>query len=238
MTDRQILIVDDEKNIRMTMTRALEPLGLPVHTAVNGEDALEKLSEGEFALVFLDLKMNGIDGVEVLRRINEAWPATRVIVISAHGTIGSAVEVMKLGAVDFLEKPFSPVDVREHATAVLEREELDEQAALHYPALIEVAKRYVTDRSFDAARACVLRAVAVDPGQPEAYNLLGALLEIRGDWLEAQKYYRAALDIDPTFKPARANLERTTSRDKRGKINLGPDAEEEGQAGDPGRSEV
>ena len=237
MTDRQILIVDDERNIRMTMTLVLEPLGLPVHSAVNGEEALEKMSASEFALVFLDLKMPGIDGIEVLRRIKERWPATRVIVISAHGTIGSAVEVMKLGAVDFLEKPFSPADVREHATAVLEREGLDEEVAADYRSLIEVAKRHVSDRSFDAARRCVQRALADDPGQPEAYNLLGALLEIRGDWLEAQKYYRAALDIDPTFKSARANLERTVSWNKRGRIDLGPEAVDDDEAQGPSQSD-
>ena len=67
------------------------------------------------------------------------------------------------------------------------------------------------------------QAVAADPAHPEAYNLLGALLEIKGDWVEAQKFYRAALDIDPTFKPARENLDRTTSWFKFGKIDLGPD---------------
>jgi len=144
---------------------------------------------------------------------------------------------MKLGAVDFLEKPFSPTDVREHATAVLEREDLDEQVAVDYWSLVEVAKRHISNRDFDAARACVQRAVAADPGEPESYNLLGALLEIRGNWLEAQKYYRAALDISPTFKPARANLERTSSWNKRGTIDLGPDGDEESRDQRPSRGE-
>jgi DNA-binding response OmpR family regulator len=235
MTDRQILIVDDERSIRSTITQALEPLGLPIHSAVNGEEALEKLRESEFALVFLDLKMPGIDGVEVLCRIREEWPATRVIVISAHGTIGSAVEAMKAGAVDFLEKPFSPADVREHATAVLERETHDGQLAVDYRSLIEMARRHDSDRSFDAARTCVQRAVAADPGRPEAYNLLGALLELGGNRLEAQKYYRAALDIEPTFEPAQANLERTVAGDKRGVIDLRPDEHAENPVQGPGR---
>jgi DNA-binding response OmpR family regulator len=221
-----ILVVDDEKNIRLTMAQALEPLQMPVETAVNGEEALQKLREKRFGLVFLDLKMPGMDGIDVLRRIQSDWPKIRVIIITAHGTIETAVEAMKLGAVDFIQKPFSPGEIRELATRVLEREELDEASAVDYRALIELTKRHIADRSFAAARETARKSIAADPGQPEAYNLLGALLEIKGDWLEAQKFYRAALDIDPTFKAASANLERTASFHKFGKIDLGPESTE------------
>jgi DNA-binding response OmpR family regulator len=146
----------------------------------------------------------------------------RVIIVTAHGTIASAVEAMKLGAVDFLQKPFSPGDIRELATQVLEREALQEESAADYPTLIALTKRHISDRKFDLASASARQAIASDPGQPEVYNLLGALLEIQGDWLEAQKFYRATLDIDPTYKPARANLERSASF-RVGTIDLGPD---------------
>jgi DNA-binding response OmpR family regulator len=225
MEKKPILVVDDEKNIRMTMSQSLRPLEIPVQTAVNGEEALQKLRKEPFSLVFLDLRMPGMDGMEVLRHIKDTWPKTRVIIITAHGTIGSAVAAMKLGAVDFIQKPFSPGEIRELATLVLEREALDEKNAVDYRSLIELAKRHISDRGFASARETARRAIAADPAQPEAYNLLGALLEIKGERLEAQKFYRAALEIDPTFKPARANLERTTSWDKFGKINLGPDNE-------------
>ncbi|MBN1459601.1 MAG: response regulator [Armatimonadetes bacterium] len=227
MEKKPILVVDDEKNIRLTMTQSLEPLGIPVDAAVNGEEALGKLREGSFGLVFLDLKMPGIDGMDVLRRIKEGWPKVRVIIITAHGTIESAVEAMKLGAVDFIQKPFSPGEIRELATRVLEREALDEETAVDYPALIELAKRHITDRDFAKASETARKAISADPGQPEAYNLLGALLEIKRNWLEAQKFYRAALDIDPTFKPAWANLDRTASWNKFGKIDLGPAKQDE-----------
>jgi len=226
MEKKSILVVDDEKNIRLTMSRSLESLGIPVQTAVNGEEALAKLRESPFALVFLDLKMPGMDGMEVLRKIKNEWPKIRVIIITAHGTIESAVEAMKLGAVDFIQKPFSPTEIRDLATLVLEREALDETTAVDYGALIELTKRHITDRRFEFARESARNAIAADPGQPEAYNLLGALLELKGDWLEAQKFYRAAIDIDPAFKPARANLERSASWQKVGKIDLGADKDE------------
>jgi len=228
MEKRAILVVDDEKNIRLTLSQSLEPLGIPVQTSVNGEEALQKLEEGQFGLVFLDLKMPGMDGMDVLRRIKDDWPTVRVIIITAHGTIESGVEAMKLGAVDFVQKPFSSGEIRDLATLVLKREALDEATAEDYRTWIELSKRHITDRDFATARESVQKAIAADPGQPEAYNLLGALLEIKGDWVAAQKFYRAALDIDPTFKPASANLERTTSWHKIGKVDMGPDKDESG----------
>jgi CheY-like chemotaxis protein len=227
MEKSPILIVDDEKNIRLTMSQSLEPLEVPVQTAVNGEEALQKLQDGQFGVVFLDLKMPGIDGMEVLRHIKEDWPKIRVVIITAHGTIESAVEAMKLGAVDFIQKPFSPVEIRDLASRVLEREALDAESAVDYLSLIELTKRHISDREFATARETARKAIAADPAHPESYNILGALLEIKGDWLKAQKFYRAALDIDPTFKAAWANLERTTSWNKFGQIDLGPDREEE-----------
>lgn len=222
MEQRTILIVDDEKNIRLTMTQALEAPATEVRTAVNGEDALQQLKSNRFSLVFLDLKMPGIDGMLVLRRIRENWPGTRVIIISAHGTINSAVEAMKLGAVDFIQKPFSPGEIRELADKVLQRETIDENSATDYESLIELTKRNITDYNPATARELAIKAIGADPGKPEAYNLLGALLEIGGEIFEAQKFYRAALDVDPTYQPARSNLERATSWNPMGKVCLQP----------------
>jgi DNA-binding response OmpR family regulator len=223
MTKNPILIVDDEKNIRITMSRSLETLGIPIRTAENAEEALRRLAEEKFGIVFLDLKMPGMDGMELLRHIKDRWPEIRVVIMTAYGTIESAVDAMKLGAVDFIKKPFIPAEMRSLARSVLEREALDEQSAPDYRSLIELTKLHISNRSFADARDTAHKAIAADPGKPEAYNLLGALLEISRDWVEAQKFYRAALDIDPTFEPARTNLDRTTSRQKVGKIDLGPD---------------
>jgi len=211
MLNKPILIVDDEKNIRLTLSQALETLGAEIETASNGEEALAKLKEKEFALILLDIRMPGMDGMEVLHRVREIRPDIRIIMITAYGTIESAVEAIKLGAVDFLQKPFDPEEIRELVSRVMDREKLDEQKLMDYTSHIELAKKCIGDRHFDAAIEHTRKAIFIDPGRPEAFNLLGALMEIQGDRIEAQKNYRAALSLDPSYEPAIKNLHRSTS---------------------------
>ena len=80
-----------------------------------------------------------------------------------------------------------------------------------YTALIENAKQCISARAFDAAAEHAAMALALDPSRPEAFNVLGAASELRGDWSKAQGFYRAALGIAPAYKPALANLMRTAS---------------------------
>jgi DNA-binding response OmpR family regulator len=211
MKDKSVLIVDDEKNILLTLSQSLEALQLETDTARSGEEALAKLKEREFGLILLDFRMPGMDGMEVLRQVREIRPDIHVIMITAYGTIELAVEAMKLGAVDFIQKPFSPEEIRELVARVMDREKWDEQKAADYGTSIELAKRSIGNRHFDAAIEHVRRAIFLDPTRPEAFNLLGALMEIRGDRMEAQKNYRAALSLDPSYAPAIKNLQRSTS---------------------------
>jgi len=211
MKGRSVLIVDDEKNILLTLSQSLEVLQLETDTATNGEEALAKLKEKEFGLILLDIRMPGMDGMEVLRQVREIRPDIRIIMISAYGTIEVAVEAMKLGAVDFIQKPFSPEEVRALVSRVLDREKLDERKVADYGASIELAKKSIGNRHFDAAIEHARKAIFLDPARPEAFNLLGALTEIQGDREEAQKNYRAALSLDPSYAPAIKNLARSTS---------------------------
>jgi len=218
MKEKSVLIVDDEKNILLTLSQSLEVLRLETDTATNGEEALAKLKEKEFGLILLDIRMPGMDGMEVLRQVREIRPDIRIIMISAYGTIEVAVEAMKLGAVDFIQKPFSPEEVRALVSRVLDRENLDERKVADYGASVELAKKSIGNRHFDAAIEHTRKAIFLDPARPEAFNLLGALTEIQGDREEAQKNYRAALALDPSYAPAIKNLARSTSWGaKRGK---------------------
>jgi two-component system nitrogen regulation response regulator NtrX len=101
----KVLVVDDEKNIRETVARVLHYEGYTVAEAADGKTAVDMVNEGRFDAVLLDIKMPGIDGMEVLKRIREMDRDLPVLMISGHGTISTAVEATKMGAFDFLEKP-------------------------------------------------------------------------------------------------------------------------------------
>ncbi len=212
MVRKPILIVDDERNIRLTLLTCLQDLGVEIDIAGNGEEALYKLKEKEFGLILLDLNMPGMGGMEMLRLVREIRPDIRVIIITAYGTVERAVEAMKLGAVDFVQKPFVPEEIRKMVARVIDREKLDIQKSTDYASSVELAKRSIMDRHFDAAAEHLRKAISLDPGRAEAFNLLGAVTEIRGDRSEAQKNYRAALSLDPSYEPAIRNLERSTDR--------------------------
>ena len=103
----QILIVDDQEDIRRSLTGILEDEGYQVLTADNGTEALEIAREEVPDLVLLDIWMPGLDGIQTLERLKNLLPDLTVVMMSGHGTIETAVKATKLGAYDFVEKPFS-----------------------------------------------------------------------------------------------------------------------------------
>jgi DNA-binding response OmpR family regulator len=148
--------------------------------------------------------------MEVLREVRELRPDIRVIIMTAYGTVERAVKAIRLGAIDFIQKPFVPDEIRQIVARVFEREKLDEEKGNDYLSSVQLAKRCITDRHFNAAVEHLRKSIALDPGRAEAFNLLGVLMEIQGDRAEAQKNYRAALSLDPSYEPAIKNLRRST----------------------------
>jgi DNA-binding NtrC family response regulator len=104
----KILIVDDELIMRESLAGWLERDGHAVQTVASGEEALEKVKETQFDIFLVDIKMEGISGLEVLRRVKESDPDADVVMITAYGSIPSAIEAMKDGAYDYMLKPFDP----------------------------------------------------------------------------------------------------------------------------------
>ena len=100
-----ILLIDDEKIIRETLSTFLVDQGHNVRTAPSGEDGLWALEEQPADLVLSDVKMPGISGVEVLRRVRESWPGTEVVLITGYASVEDAAEALRHGAYDFLLKP-------------------------------------------------------------------------------------------------------------------------------------
>jgi DNA-binding response OmpR family regulator len=120
-----------------------------------------------------------------------------------------AVEAMKLGAVDFLQKPFNPGEVRDMVSRILQ--EAPEQPARKYEYYLGLARQSINAGELAAARVYAKKAIFINPNRPQAFNILGGLAEARGDRLEGQQNYRIALELDPTYDPARKNLERVTN---------------------------
>jgi DNA-binding NtrC family response regulator len=104
----KILIVDDELIMRESLAGWLERDGHAVQTAASGEEALEKVKETQFDIFLVDIKMEGISGLDVLRSVKESDPEADVVMITAYGSIPSAIEAMKDGAYDYMLKPFDP----------------------------------------------------------------------------------------------------------------------------------
>lgn len=108
MNKGRILVIDDEDIVRTSCSRTLVPEGYEVTLVKSGFDGLALLEQEPVDLVLTDLKMPEIDGIEILRRVKEKWPQIEVIIITGYQTVDTAVKSIKLGAFDYLEKPFTP----------------------------------------------------------------------------------------------------------------------------------
>ena len=117
---KKLLVVDDEASHRMMIEAVLQDVGWLVEEAESGEEALQILEESRPSVVLLDMRMPGMSGQETLQKILEIHPGLPVIMLTAHGTVDSAVEAMKLGAYDYLSKPADADDV---ARALLARKD-------------------------------------------------------------------------------------------------------------------
>ncbi|MBU0552985.1 sigma-54 dependent transcriptional regulator [Myxococcota bacterium] len=128
MSER-ILVADDELSLRKTLGILLRRLGYEVETAADGQEALEALSAAPFDAVITDLKMPRLDGMELLREIVSRWAEMPVIIITAHGTVETAVNAVKLGAFDFITKPYDKDELRKVVEKALATRRLGETQA-------------------------------------------------------------------------------------------------------------
>ncbi len=125
MTEEQVrvLVVDDEEAVRDLLQRILEGAGYQVTTATNGQEALYKVSLGEAEVVLMDIKMPGMSGMEVLIKLTAESPDTCVIMVTSVVGMDTAIEAMKMGAYDYITKPFDRDDVLQKVLRAIERRE-------------------------------------------------------------------------------------------------------------------
>src|SRR5690242_10137364 len=193
---KRILIIDDEANVRLNFRLALELEGYQVVEAASGAAARERLRGEPFDLAILDLRMPGMGGLELLGQMRVEGMATPVIIVTAYGSVPDAVRAMKLGAIDFLEKPLRPADLRRLVAEVVERHHAEHRERTEpddYATHLRAAKRHINLRSFALAEKHLQRALEFEPRSADALNLLGVLAELEGDYRKARKYYGRAI---------------------------------------------
>ena len=144
MSNQPILIVDDDLAMRKALAEALGREGYKVKLAANGIEGLKEMNSGKCSMVISDLKMPGMDGLEFLRQVKGNEPAIPVLLMSAYGQIEDAVEAMKVGAVDFISKPFSLETIEEIVKKTLVGENPEKQTNEGFIANHSSMKRIVS----------------------------------------------------------------------------------------------
>jgi two-component system sensor histidine kinase/response regulator len=167
----QILVIDDERGLREGCRRALARYGYPVDVAATGEEGLAKVREGDFGLVLIDVMMPDISGIELLATIHQQDPDIVCIIITGYATVELAVQAMKLGAYDFIAKPFSDDNLLLAVQKALEKRRL-EQKARRLQRLEEEAERLGREKELleelDRVKSAFMRKVAHELRAPIA----------------------------------------------------------------------
>ena len=206
---KKILIVDDEKNIRISLKKCLTSEGYHTDLACDGEEALNIVKNNKYDLILMDFQMPKSTGLQVLQAIRQEGIVTRVIMMTAYGTVDIAVESMKLGAVDFISKPFTVKKIKDIVKEALSKENSVLRKDKTTKEYIQQARNAILKNDLEEARTYLKEALINDTSSAEIENLLGVVEEKSNNRQLAQKYYRAALSLDATYTPADNNLMRT-----------------------------
>ena len=208
----RILIVDDEPNVRLNYRTTLETENYDVVEASSAVQALAQLAKWQLELAILDMRMPEMDGLELLERMRARGFQTPVVIITAYGDIPHAVRAMKLGAIDFLQKPLTPAELRNVVAEVLDRHLSAENRVaweeITFESHLQTAKRLINLRDFKPAREHVARALELRRDSPDAYNLAGVLFEMLEDYDRAKRCYDRAISLNKDHEPAQQNMRR------------------------------
>ena len=180
----RVLVVDDEKDIRDASERILTKMGFEVVKASRGDEAIQILPEKQVSIVLLDLKMPGLDGIEVLKRIQAMDKDILVIVITGYATVETAIEAMKLGAYDFIPKPFEP----DHLRIVVNRAQEKLRLAWEAERLEQERRRTLAD--LDTEKSRVRTIIESLPNGVVVTNTQGQVVFMN-------PAFRWLLDLDP-----------------------------------------
>lgn len=180
----RILVADDTKNIRMMITTFFEIQGDEVIEATNGKEAMDIFQNQQFDIAFLDIKMPEISGTEVLRRIRAKGINTPVVIMTAFATVKNAVECTKLGAVAYLQKPFTTdrlkTTLNEFTSLKCENNDIK--------GLVNQAKEELSHGNLEDSLKDLKYILSKDPNNGEVYFLLGKVYEGYGLIEESNRF--------------------------------------------------
>ncbi len=186
-----VLVVDDTKNIRTLLTKCLELEGYTVKTAEDGRLALSMIEKERFDLAFLDIKMPLLSGTEVLRRMREMGVNTPVIIITAYATVKNAVDCTQLGAVAYLQKPFTAEKIKTVLDELLKESSSNGSSTSNTYGLADILENtgtLISGGNYVGALSILRTAAAENPFSPELFALLADVSEKLGKGEDAQKY--------------------------------------------------
>jgi DNA-binding response OmpR family regulator len=219
MPRKRILIADDEPTIQTMVRLCLSTEGYEVDQALDGRAALDSIRRVVPDLLLLDLSMPVIDGMAVLRELQDqrAIPSVRVVVMTAHGSVRTAVQAIRLGASDFLEKPFRPEDLRISIASVLDETPLEAGERMeNYDDVLREVRDSLRAGKLDIAESLLMRAGTIADMDPGFLNLAGMVHEAHGRRDSARRFFQKSLSVDSAYQPAASNLRRLAELDKSG----------------------
>jgi ActR/RegA family two-component response regulator len=212
MVSSKILLVEDPDNLLNSTIQAVNELKCQVKIAKNITEGLAYLEEEAFNLMILNLDVTENQRLEFMSQAIDLHPDLKVIVIDLNATIEEAIAAMKLGGVDFLNRRLSLEEMKQVIQTMLTQKIINYHTKLDYHSYLKLAKYWANKEEFDSALALINQAIGIDPSCPEGFNILGELQESMSNFSDALKNYRAAIALDPTYKPAINNLDRATSK--------------------------
>ena len=239
----RILIVDDEELIRESLQEILRLEGYETSEAANGEIALSLLQEQSYDLVLLDLKMPGVDGVEILRQVSRAYPEIKIILLTGHGSLESAIEALRNGAHDYILKPAPHGEILTSIARALARKAEQQQKRMLIEQLDSSLQRLKDVEGFDLDQLGGTETIVLDNGvnvdlvrreiwrgdervslTPTEGKLMRVLLENRGRVLTHQDLVLLVQGYETTDWEAPEVLRPLVSRLRR-KLSVFPNGE-------------
>lgn len=174
---KEVLVVDDTKNIRNLLTTCLELKNYKVITAEDGKSAIDIVSKenSDIDIIFLDIRMPEMNGTEVLKKIRDMGVKCPVIIMTAYATVKNAIDCTRLGAVAYLQKPFSPdrvSSVLDEIIASAENFEIKENLIQEEENAINRVKELIAEEKYEEAHLGLKSALAINPYNKEIYKLI------------------------------------------------------------------